>query len=134
MGSRPAAQGELMSDDAVRIVDDYLQLCEDGQLEQASRYLAPDARLVFPGGRSFGSLAEMAAARRYRWARKRRDRYFVATAGEVTAVTSVGHLYGEDAAGIPFDSVRYADVFVLRAGLIVEQHVYNDLAEAIGIA
>lgn len=122
----PAADADANAD-AVRIVDDFLQLCEDGQFAEASEYLAPDVQLVFPGGQSFRSLAEMAAARSYRWVRKRRDRYFVAVSGDETTVTSLGHLYGEDAGGAPFDSVRYADVFVLRAGRIVEQHVYNDL-------
>jgi hypothetical protein len=119
-------------------VDRYLRLCEDRELDEASAYLAPEARLVFPGNRIHSSLPEMAAAAtgRYRWVRKERERYFegVESVGacdrRALTVTSLGTLYGEDLAGRPFSDVRYVDVFVLRDGLIVEQHVYNDLALA----
>ncbi|RIV37626.1 nuclear transport factor 2 family protein [Micromonospora radicis] len=115
------------------LVDHYLQLCEDRQLEAAGRLLAPGARLVFPGGRRFGSLAEMAAASTgtYRWVRKHRDRYLVGADGDDTTVTSLGRLYGQWPDGSTFDGIRYADVFLLRDGLIVEQHVFNDLAMAV---
>ncbi|MBA0050211.1 hypothetical protein E0L36_04645 [Streptomyces sp. AJS327] len=115
-------------------VDRYLQLCEDRELNAATRLLAPEARLVFPGGRCYASLRDMAAGEgggRYRWVRKRRERYFEGrTSDGLATVTSLGSLYGEDAWGTPFDGVRYVDVFVLRQGLIAEQHVCNDLAES----
>ncbi|RAY16192.1 hypothetical protein DPM19_04630 [Actinomadura craniellae] len=115
------------------LVDHYLQLCEDRRLAEAALLLAPDARLCFPGGRIHTSLPQMAAAAagHYRWVRKRRDRYFEAPGdGSDRVVTSLGTLYGEDLAGEAFSGVRYADVFVLRDGLIAEQHVFNDLPEA----
>lgn len=116
--------------DPVALVDNYLRLCEDRQLDQASRLLAPGARIVFPGDRVFAGLTEMAAAAtgQYRWVRKHRDRYFVGEAGDHTSVTSLGTLYGEGNDGVAFDGIRYADVFLIRDGLIVEQNVYNDLA------
>ncbi|SCL20892.1 hypothetical protein GA0074692_1018 [Micromonospora pallida] len=112
------------------LVDHYLQLCEDRQLDRAGRLLAPGARLVFPGGRHFGSLDEMVAASTgtYRWVRKHRDRYLVGTDGDDIAVTSLGRLYGQWPDGTAFDGIRYADVFRVRDRLIVEQHVFNDLA------
>ncbi|RBM22998.1 nuclear transport factor 2 family protein [Streptomyces sp. PT12] len=133
-------------DDPRALVDRYLTLCEERRLDEARLLLAPDAVLVFPGGERHASPAAMAAAARasYRWVRKRRDRWFTGTAdggegdggegdggegdgtGAVTVV-SLGTLHGEDQAGQPFDGIRYADVFVLRDGLIREQHVYNDL-------
>ncbi|WP_070198036.1 nuclear transport factor 2 family protein [Streptomyces oceani] len=119
--------------DRVALVDRYLQCCEDRELDEAQRLLATDAVLVFPGGRRYASLVAMAreAAGAYRWVRKHRDRYFQAPLADGdTAVTSLGTLYGEDLAGRPFDGVRYVDVFVVRAGRISEQHVYNDLALA----
>ncbi|TMQ94807.1 nuclear transport factor 2 family protein [Actinomadura soli] len=118
---------------ATALVDRYLQLCEDRKLDEAGALLAPGARLVFPGDRVYTTLTEMAAgsAARHRWVRKERERYFEGVAdGGAATVTSLGTLYGEDPAGRPFSGVRYADVFVLRDGLIVEQHVYNDLAVA----
>jgi ketosteroid isomerase-like protein len=126
-------QDQLMStDDVAALVDEYLQLCEDRQLEQATQFLAPDALLIFPGGRVFQSLQEMAAAStsRYRWVRKQRQQYFVGSTGDATTVTSLGMLYGEALDGAPFSSARYADVFVIRDGRIAEQHVYNDLGLA----
>lgn len=113
------------------LVDTYLQLCEDRDLETAARYLAPDVRLEFPGGEVFGSLADLVAASggKYRWVRKRRTRFAVGeTDGEVT-VTSIGTLYGEALDGSPFEGIRYVDFFVVGAdGLIREQLVWNDLA------
>ncbi|WP_431906439.1 nuclear transport factor 2 family protein [Micromonospora carbonacea] len=120
--------------DAARLVDHYLQLCEDRDLDRAGRLLAPGALIVFPGGRRFASLAELASASggTYRWVRKHRDRYLVGVAAaDGVSVTSLGRLYGQWPDGEPFDGIRYADVFVLRDGLIAEQHVYNDLATAV---
>ncbi|MFJ6567721.1 nuclear transport factor 2 family protein [Streptomyces sp. NPDC091292] len=114
------------------MVDRYLQLCEDRDLDEAGKLLAPAARLVFPGGAAYGSLPDMVAGQRgrYQWVRKRRDRYFDgSTPDGLVTVTSLGTLYGQDRDGEPFEGIRYADVFVLRDGLIAEQHIYNDLAE-----
>lgn len=120
------------TEDPADLIDRYLQLCEDRQLAEAGALLAPGVLIVFPGGRVFGSLTEMAAAAtgRYRWVRKHRDRYLVGTeaGGDRISVTSLGTLYGEGNDGSPFDQIRYADVFLLKDGLITEQHVYNDLA------
>jgi hypothetical protein len=115
--------------DAERAVDGYLQLCEDRDLDAAARCLASGVRLEFPGGVVYRSLEEMAAASagRYRWVRKRRERYLV---GDGSTVTSIGTLYGQRLDGTPFEGVRYVDVFVLDdAGRITEQLVWNDLAE-----
>lgn len=115
---------------AIRLVDAYLQRCEDRDLDGAAAALAPGCRLVFPGGRVFASLAEMAAAAagRYRWVRKHRDGWDVAPRPDgATAVVSQGRLYGENRHGVAFEDVRYVDLFVLRDGLVAEQHVWNDL-------
>jgi hypothetical protein len=112
------------------MVDTYLQLCEDRELEAASRYLSPDVRLEFPGGEVFGSLAELVAASggKYRWVRKRRTRFAVGEIDGQTTVTSIGTLYGEALDGSPFEGIRYVDFFVVGAdGLIREQLVWNDL-------
>ncbi|MEU0482299.1 nuclear transport factor 2 family protein [Streptosporangium sp. NPDC006013] len=117
---------------AARLVDHYLQLCEDRDLDEAARLLAPGVRLVFPGDLVFTSLSEMVAGAggRYLWVRKNRERYFEGDGDDAVVVTSLGTLYGEDLAGAPFSGIRYVDVFVIRDGLIAEQHVYNDLSEA----
>jgi hypothetical protein len=67
---------------------------------------------------------------RYLWIKKHRDRYFVGVNGDQTTVTSIGTLYGENLAGVPFEGIRYVDVFVIENGLITEQMVWNDLCES----
>ncbi|MFI9638654.1 nuclear transport factor 2 family protein [Micromonospora sp. NPDC051925] len=119
-----------MGTDPARLVDRYLQLCEDRELDLAGRLLAPGVRIVFPGGRVYHGLDELVAGATgsYRWVRKHRDRYLVGADGDAVSVVSLGRLYGQWPDGTGFDAIRYADVFLLRDGLIVEQHVYNDLA------
>jgi len=121
---------------AKKLIDDYLQLCEDRQIDKASEFLSIDAEIIFPGNRKYMSLADMVAASagRYAWVRKQRDEYSV---GESVGsdghpeqvVTSIGTLYGEGIDGAPFEGIRYIDVFTLRNGQIVRQQVWNDLAE-----
>ena len=119
-----------------QVIDQYLQLCEDRQLDEASAYLAEDVEIIFPGNRTYANLQEMAQASkgRYAWVRKHRTDYSV---GERTAadgsteqvVTSIGTLYGEKLDGTPFEGIRYIDVFTIRDGRIIRQEVWNDLAE-----
>lgn len=115
---------------AAELVDTYLQLCEDRDLEAAARYLSPDVRMEFPGGEVYGSLAELVASSggKYRWVRKRRTRFAVGEIDGQTTVTSIGTLYGEALDGSPFEGIRYVDFFVVGGdGLIREQLVWNDL-------
>lgn len=121
--------------DPAAIVDTYLQLCEDRELEAASRFLSHGLRMQFPAGatgQEHTALAEMVATPKpYAWVRKHRDRFLVGERGaRDTHVVSIGRLYGERLDGTAFDDVRYVDVFVLRDGLIAEQLVWNDLCEA----
>ena len=110
--------------DPIAIVEDYLAAMGDGRRDDAATHLAPDAELIFPGGRRYRSLDEIGAGR-YRWIDKHRDTY--ESAGDV--VYSIGRLYGENNHGVRFDHVRYVDRFRLRDNRIVEQWVWNDLAE-----
>lgn len=121
---------------ARNMIDRFLQLCEDRQLDEASTYLAADVDIVFPGDRRYATLHDMAAASkgRYAWVRKNRTRYFVADhtnadGDHEQVVTSIGTLFGEKNDGTAFTDVRYVDIFTIRNGLIVRQEVWNDLAE-----
>ena len=115
--------------DAAALIDKFLQLGEDRNIEQMQAMMAPQSKIEFPGGKRFSSQADMVANAkgRYSWVRKHRDRYFVGVNGEQTTVTSIGTLYGENLAGTPFEGIRYVDVFVIENGLITEQMVWNDL-------
>lgn len=121
--------------DPATIVDTYLQLCEDRDLEAASHFLGPGLRMQFPAGATaveYSALTDMVATPKpYAWVRKQRDRFLVGERNaRDTHVVSIGRLYGERLDGTTFDDVRYVDVFVLRDGLIAEQLVWNDLCEA----
>lgn len=117
--------------DAAALVDKFLQLNEDRDIEAAQAMMAPNCRIEFPGGKVYPKLADMVANAkgRYNWVRKHRDRYFVGSNGNQTIVTSIGTLYGENLSGVAFEGVRYVDVFVIEDGLIVEQMVWNDFGE-----
>lgn len=113
--------------------DRFLILCEQRELDEASRYLAPEAVLTFPGGVKFHSLDEMveAAAGRYQKLTKNRQDYLfgMRPADGLSVVTSLGTFSGIANDGRAFNDIRYVDMFVFRDGLICEQNVFNDLAE-----
>ena len=118
--------------EAVTRVHDYLRLCEQRDLKAAQAFLHEDAVLVFPGGRRYRSVDEMVtdAPSRYRSVTKRfaTEDAWRRDSGDVGVVVT-GVLEGVDLQGRPFERVRFVDMFAVRAGRIVEQHVWNDLAD-----
>ena len=118
---------------AKKVVETYLELSMVPDPEGASRYTAPDLKLIFTGGRKFTSPAESAGfnAKRYSWVKKkflRTDAALDEATGEVR-VFNTGYLYGEWPDGTPFETNRYIDIFTVRDGLITETQVWNDSAE-----
>jgi ketosteroid isomerase-like protein len=116
---------------AANIVRTYLRLVEAQDLDAASEFLADDVSIVFPGGRTFGSLTDQVAssAGRFRSVKKTLDQFDVVSDGAATTVYVYGTLAGQALDGSPFDGVRFIDRFALDDGLIVSQMVWNDLAE-----
>ena len=116
---------------AAKIVRSYLRLVEARDLDAASEFLADDVLIVFPGGRTFGSLADQVAssAGRFRSVKKTLDQLDVVSDGAETTVYVYGTLAGQALDGNSFDGVRFIDRFALNDGLIVSQMVWNDLAE-----
>ena len=116
-----------------QIVDDYLRLLMIPDPAAASRYVAPDLRIRFTGGRAMSAPAECAAfnATRYRWVKKRIDATETVAGGtpEHTVVYSLGTLYGEWPDGTPFEGIRFIDRFTIRDGKLADQLVWNDIAE-----
>ena len=134
--ARAAAEEAAAPDDPVALADRYLALLEERRLDEAKALLAPGAEIVFPGppgGARYADLDELVrgAKGRYRWVKKTRDHFDVGRneRGDVV-VNSYGTLYGENLAGTPFEGVRYLDRFTIRDGRIVQQLVWNDLAES----
>ncbi|AXI49126.1 hypothetical protein C1J03_23720 (plasmid) [Sulfitobacter sp. SK012] len=118
---------------ACAIVTAYLERSMVPDPEGAAAFVSPELQITFTGGRQFTAPAQTAAfnAKRYAWVKKRplrMDPVLDPETGEVR-VYSTGHLYGVWPDGTPFDGNRYMDTFVLRDGLIVETHVWNDSAE-----
>jgi hypothetical protein len=115
------------------LVNEYLRLVMIPDPVAARRFVSPDLRIRFTGGRAMRDPAECTAfnASRYRWVKKRIERTETvagATPAE-SVVYSLGTLYGEWPDGSAFEGNRYVDRYVVRHGLITEQAVWNDSAE-----
>lgn len=117
---------------AIDAVSRFLRLVEKRDLDAASRYLAHDVEIVFPGGRRFTDLQSQVESSRGRFQKltKTFERFDVVTSDAELVVYLMGHLSGEDASGRPFGKVRYVDRFVIKDGLISNHWVWNDLAES----
>lgn len=115
---------------AIALVEAYLAASAARDHASADALLAPGARLVFPGGVRLSSSAEIAAwgAGRYRRIGKTGQKATALPDGSMVFVE--GTLFGEDLDGQVFSGVRFVDRFRLSGGRIVEQQVWNDLAEA----
>ena len=122
---------------AADIVNEFLRLIMIPDPPAASRYTAPDMKILFTGGRAMREPADCTKfnASRYKWVKKRIERTDVvvqsadaAALGE-TVVYSIGTLYGEWPDGTPFEGNRYVDRYVVKHGLITHMDVWNDSAE-----
>lgn len=117
---------------AADIVKAYLDAMERRDIAGANSFLAPGFAMTFPGGRRFTALQEVVdwARPRYRWVKKRYERFDAAPFEGGTAVYCFGALYGEWPDGAAFDHIRFIDRFTVRDGLLADQMVWNDLGEA----
>ncbi|EYC51230.1 membrane protein [Hylemonella gracilis str. Niagara R] len=115
------------------IVDEYLRLLMIPDPAAASRYIAPELRIRFTGGRAMKAPAECAAfnASRYQWVKKKVEATETVAGGtpEHTVVYSLGTLYGVWPDGTTFEGNRYVDRYVVKRGLITQMDVWNDSAE-----
>ena len=104
---------------------------EERELETASRYLAAEFCMTFPGGARFTQPAQLVAwARtRYRNVGKTIDRFDECSNETESVVFCHGTLHGTWLDGKPFSGIRFIDRFTLKNGLITSQQVWNDLAE-----
>jgi hypothetical protein len=97
----------------------------------AARYIADNLKITFTGGRQYSHPRESTAfnAKRYKWVKKKMDRFDVVPGVDETIIYNLGTLYGEWPDGTPFEGNRYVDRFVVRGGKIVQMDVWNDSAE-----
>lgn len=117
---------------AISTVKRFLKTLEERDLEKAGRLLGAKFAMEFPGNHRFSSLQDLVAwaAGRYRHAHKAYARFDALADGEATIVYCFGTLSGEWLNGEAFRDIRFIDRFVLRDGKLVDQKVWNDLAEA----
>ena len=115
---------------AERVVRDYLAAMERRDLAAANAFLAPGFFMLFPGGARFDSLEKLveSAKGRYRSAKKTYERFDPFDGG----VYCFGTLYGELLDGTAYSGVRFIDRFTVRDGKLVDQMVWNDMAEVLG--
>jgi hypothetical protein len=123
--------GKPNRSDPASIVHDYLEASMVPDPDRAATFMAEGCTITFTGGRVFDhpSGPTSVNAARYRWVKKRMERFDVAPAADRTVVYSIGTLYGEWPDGTPFAGNRYVDRFEVIEGAIVKMDVWNDSAE-----
>ena len=119
------------TDASIAIVRAFLAALQARDVEAAQRYLAPDARIVVPGGRVVGSVRDIVAnsGSRYRTIGKVIERVDAVASTHNVVVYCLGTLHGEWPDGRSFEGIRFVDRFELRDGRIELQEVWNDAAE-----
>ncbi|MTH78082.1 nuclear transport factor 2 family protein [Paracoccus aestuariivivens] len=115
----------------LQAVKDYLDASMAPDPVRAASYVSPEFKCRFTGNREFDTPSGPTTfnAARYKWVKKRIERYDVVPGTDETIIYSLGYLYGEWPDGTPFDNNRYVDRFVVRDGLILNTDVWNDSAE-----
>lgn len=116
---------------AAQTVSGFLRLVEARRLDEAAEHLASGAQITFPGGRRFRNLEEQVSSGEGRFRRLSKVFETIDTleADGAMIVYVFGTLEGEDVEGVEFSGVRFIDRFELRDGRIVDQKVWNDMAE-----
>lgn len=113
------------------VVRTFLSALEQRDIATAGRFLAPDAKIVFPGGAIRRSIDEIVAgsALKYQKVGKTIEQIDVLSRENGTAtVYCFGTLHGRWADGAPFDGIRFIDRFEIRSGRILRHDVWNDAA------
>lgn len=113
------------------VVRAYLAAMEARDLDTARAYLTDGFTMVFPGGVTFKTLEELItwARPRYNFVKKKYDRFDEAPGEDGSAVYCYGTLEGEWPDGTTFSNIRFIDRFTVAGGKLIDQQVWNDLAE-----
>ena len=116
---------------AAKTVLKYLRTMEARDLDTARAMLGKGFYTIFMGGHRFTTPEELVAFQKGRsqnsW--KAFQRFDEIDAADGTVVFCFGTLQGEKPDGSPYQNIRYVDRFTLRDGKIVDQMVWNDMAE-----
>ena len=111
-----AAKAETRALSDAEVVEAYLTASMIPDPDAAAAYMKPGTVITFTGGREFDHPRGPTGfnARRYRWVKKKMDRFDVCPGADETVVYSIGTLYGEWIDGTPFEGNRYVDRFVVQ--------------------
>ena len=92
-----AAKPEISQMSDAEIVEAYLTASMIPDPDAAAAYMKPGTIITFTGGREFDHPRGPTGfnARRYRWVKKKMDRFDVCPGKNETVVYSIGTLYGE---------------------------------------
>lgn len=114
------------------LVRAFLGAMEARDLDKARTFLADGFAMTFPGGARFSALEELVAwaKERYRCVRKSYENFDECFGENGMVVYCSGTLSGEWPDGTPFAGVRFIDRFAVDGGKLMEQSVWNDLAES----
>ena len=128
-----AVKSETRTRSDAEIVEAYLTASMVPDPDGAAAYMKPGTVITFTGGRTFDHTRGPTGfnAQRYRWGKKKMERFDVCPCAGETVVYSIGTLHGEWPDGTPFEGNRYVDRFVVQDGQIVKMDVWNDSAERI---
>ena len=113
------------------LVRDYLAAMEVRNISKANAFLAKGFQMTFPGDAVFQTLEELVAwaKDRYRFVTKDYNQFDEVNTDGGSIVYCFGTLSGEWPDGSPFNGIRFIDRFTVRGGKLIDQQVWNDLAE-----
>src|SRR5437868_1415930 len=99
-GARRTRMSEAASrtKDPAAIVEEFLTLHMIPDPERAQKFMAPDVKITFTGGRRFAAARDCTAfnKKRYKWVKKKFERTDVCPLSATEAVVyQIGTLYGE---------------------------------------
>lgn len=114
------------------IVKAFLTAMQERNLESASTYLHEEFSMTFPGNVTMGRLEELVdwAKDRYQSVGKQYERFDRVIEEDSSIVYCYGTLEGIWLDGKAFSGIRFIDRFVVKQGKLINQQVWNDLAEA----
>jgi len=117
--------------DAQMCVRSFLDAMGARDLDAARQWLAPEFAMEFPGPVRFRELEELIewSKPRYRQIVKTYERFESVWQMETTTVWCHGTLNGQWPDGRPFEGIRFVDRFTVAHDKLVDQTVWNDLAE-----
>jgi hypothetical protein len=117
---------------AIAQVRNYLDALENQDLVLAKSFLSNNSKFIFPGNEVFLTLEGVRdwAKLRYHWIKKNYDHFDpLMTDDNIIIVYCYGTLYGEWLDRSTFSKIRFIDRFTLKGDKLLDQMVWNDLAE-----